>query len=269
MGVLRISTLTDPRLADYQNVPDADLLQARGLFIAEGRLVVRRLLEGQRYAARSVMVTDAAFGALGDLLTTAPLPVYVVPQPVMNGITGFNLHRGCLAIGERGTPLDADPVLASASRVVALERVANADNVGGIFRSAAALGADGVLLDPVTTDPLYRKAIRTSMGTALHVPFARLSPWPQALQQILDAGMTLVGLTTASDAPPLRQVAARLRHARTVVLLGHEGDGLTPDALAFCQHRARIPTAPGVDSLNVATAAAIALYQLAGGDLEA
>ena len=255
----------DPRLADYRNIPDPELLRAHGLFVAEGRLVVRRLLADGRFRTRSVMATEAAHAAIAGALAARPdVAVFVVPPAVMNGVTGFNIHRGCLAIGERPAATPWADVAAGARRLVALERVANADNVGGTFRNAAAFGADGVLLDPATVDPLYRKAIRTSMGAALVVPFARAEPWPAALGALAARGVATIALTPGASAPPLAEVAAQAAsRARPVALvLGHEGDGLAAETVGLCTHRARIPIAPGVDSLNVATAAAVALYEL-------
>ena len=250
---------SDPRLDDYRNVPDAELLERRGLFVAEGRLVVRRLLTSSRFAARSVLVTAPAYDALKDLLEHCDLPVFLVPQSLLNGIVGFNIHRGCLAIGERGAGPDWR-TLAGGSPVIVVERVANADNIGAIFRNAAAFGAAGVLLERSCTDPLYRKAIRTSMGAALSVPFARLEPWPDALGELRSQGVTLVGLAT--EAVQTVDIVARAVRGRPVALLvGHEGDGLSNAAIAACDQLARIPMAPGVDSLNVATAAGIALYE--------
>jgi tRNA G18 (ribose-2'-O)-methylase SpoU len=261
VAAVAVHDLDDPRLADYRNIPDRELLRDRGIFVAEGRLVVRRLLIGSRFAARSVLVTPAAYGALADALAGSEVPVYVAAQELLNGITGINLHRGCLAIGERGAGLASETLLASASRLIVLEQVANADNVGAIFRNAAAFGADGVMLDPTSVDPLYRKAIRTSMGTALSMPFARGELWPEALQQLRESGLALIGLT--ARAPRIiAEVAARTRGHRIALLLGGEGEGLSQAALDACDERARVPMAPGVDSLNVATAGAVALYEL-------
>jgi tRNA G18 (ribose-2'-O)-methylase SpoU len=278
-----IADASDPRLADYRNVPDAELLARSGVFVVEGRLVVRRLLTSSRFAARSVMVTEAARAALADLLPddvepprppsrhpdsaddpspSGPPPVYVVPQALMNGITGFNMHRGCLAIGVRRADDDWRTVLPGTDLVVVAERIANADNVGAIFRNAAAFGAGGVLLDADSTDPLYRKAIRTSMGAALVVPFARATPWPAALGELRRAGFTLVAMTPRQAAPSIRDIAAIVAGRRTAILVGHEGDGLTPDALGSCEHLARVPMADGVDSINVATAAALGMYEI-------
>jgi tRNA G18 (ribose-2'-O)-methylase SpoU len=230
------------------------------LFVAEGRLVVRRLLEASRFGARSVLVTDSAYRALDDVLRDADVPVYCVPQALLNEIAGFNIHRGCLAIGERGPAADWRTLIARAQRLVLIERVGNADNVGSIFRNAAAFGVDGVLLEATTTDPLYRKAIRTSMGAALSMPFARLEPWREGLDCLRRQQVTLVGLTPGASAD-VGDIAIRIRGQRLGLLVGHEGEGLSASALEACDHLARIPMAGRVDSLNVATAAAVALYE--------
>jgi tRNA G18 (ribose-2'-O)-methylase SpoU len=252
----------DPRLADYLGVSDPELAGRCGIFIAEGRLVVRRLLAGRRFGVRSVMVTETAHAGLADALSGvgAP-PIYVVPQALMNGLAGFNVHRGCLAIGERRPDADWRELSAAAARLVVLERVGNADNVGSVFRSAAAFGAGAVLLGPACADPLYRKAIRTSMGAVLAVPFASVDAWPDALHDMRRAGVVVLGLTPAATAAPLREVAASLTDRRIALVLGHEGDGLTAGALHACDAHACIPVASGVDSLNLAAAAAIGLYE--------
>jgi tRNA G18 (ribose-2'-O)-methylase SpoU len=259
-----VAFITDPgdaRLSDYRNVPDAELLRTRDLFVAEGRLVVRRLLTASRCSVRSVLVSDAAWCALEDVLADRHLPIYRVPQPLFLDITGFNIHRGCLAIGERPPQIDWRQLVAGARRLVVIEGVANADNVGSIFRNAMAFGADGVLLDAASTDPLYRKAIRTSMGAALSLPFARLEPWPDGLGELRRQGVTLIGLTPAASAT-MHDVAVRTAGHRIGLLLGHEGEGLSADALEACDHLARIPMSGVVDSINVAAAAAVALYEL-------
>ena len=262
----RIGGAADPRIADYRNVPDRELLRRRGLFVAEGRLVVVRLLASARFRTRSVMLTEAAHTALAtDLRLRPDLPVYIVPQPLMNEVAGFDIHRGCLAIGER-PPLAPWQGVASGARVLLmLEGIANADNIGGIFRNASALGAGAVLLDSVSTDPLYRKAIRTSMGAALHVPFARMAPWPDAFDELRRSGVTIAGMTPSPAATPLPDVVRTLQGRRVAILLGHEGEGLTPGAAARCDVLARIPMRDDVDSLNVATAAGIALYEFQRG----
>jgi tRNA G18 (ribose-2'-O)-methylase SpoU len=268
--LIRVNDPDDPRIDAYRNVPDPALLVQGGLFVAEGRLVVRRLIEGERFPVRSVMVTGAALVPLGDVLATRQeLTVFVVSQAVMNGITGFNVHRGCLAIGERPRPRQWREVMRGARRAIALERIANADNVGSVFRSAAAFGVDAVLLERTCTDPLYRKAIRTSMGAALTMPFADAEPWPDALRELAGVGRvlsdppwTVLGMTPSASAPPLHAIATDISSRPIVVVVGHEGDGLSDAALAACTHRARIPMRSDVDSLNVATATAIALYEL-------
>jgi tRNA G18 (ribose-2'-O)-methylase SpoU len=262
MPIIRIDDPDDPRLAGYRNIPDRELVARAGLFVAEGRLVVRRLLGDARLTTRSVMVTEPALAAVQELFVTRPhLPVYVVPRTVMNGVTGFNIHRGCLALGERPPAGDWRHLAAGARRLVIIERLGNADNVGSIFRTAAAFNADAVLLGPACADPLYRKAIRTSMGAALTMPFAGIEPWPDALHELRRSGIAVVGLTPAA-ALELRDVPGAIGTRPAAVLVGHEGDGLTNAALELCELRARIPIVPEVDSLNVAIAAAIALYGL-------
>ena len=235
--------------------------------MAEGRLVVRRLLTESALVTRSVMVTETARASLADVFAARPdVPVYVIPQAVMNDIAGFDIHRGCLAIGERPQPARWQDVAASGSSrkapIVVLERVSNADNVGGVFRNAAAFGAGAVLLDPASTDPLYRKAIRTSMGAALLVPFARAKPWPGALQELRDLGFALMAMTPSPDALPVRERVQLLAGRHVAILFGHEGEGLSRAALDICDHHARIPIASSVDSLNVSAAAAVALYEI-------
>jgi len=263
MPVIRVNDPDDPRIDAYRNVPDPDLLIQGGLFVAEGRLVVRRLIEGRRFPVRSVMVTEAALVPLRDVLATRDeLTVYVVPQAVMNGITGFNLHRGCLAIGERPRPRQWRDVMRGARRAIALERIGNADNVGSVFRSASAFGVDAVLLERSCTDPLYRKAIRTSMGAGLTMPYAPAEPWPEMLRALAQEGWVIVAMTPAPTGLALRPLALTISDRPILVVVGNEGEGLSDAALDACTHRARIPMTNNVDSLNVATAAAIALYEL-------
>jgi tRNA G18 (ribose-2'-O)-methylase SpoU len=258
--IIAVDALSDPRLDDYRNVPDPELLRSRGIFIAEGRLVVRRLIEAARFRTRSVLLTPTAYEALADVVQRASdLPVYVMSQRAMNEITGFNIHRGCLAIGERPAAIPWTELVRDASLLVVLEGVSDADNVGSIFRSAAAFGADGVLLGPACADPLYRKAIRTSMAAALRVPFAAMADWPADLARLRAAGFRLLALTPADDGLPLPEAPTC---GRVAIIVGHEGEGLSPEALAAADVRARIVMEADVDSLNVATAAAIALYEL-------
>jgi tRNA G18 (ribose-2'-O)-methylase SpoU len=265
---IRLNDLDDPRVAAYRDVADALVLEARRLFVAEGRLVVRRLLARGGYRVQSLLLTDAARTGLGDVVdaTSAGLPIYLVSSDAMRAITGFNLHRGCLALVERPAVLPLGALLHQvrrAGRLVVLEEVANADNVGSVFRNAAAFSAAGVLLSPGCCDPLYRKAIRTSMGAALGVPFARVAEWPDGLAAVRAAGFALVALTPAADARDIGAFARDPRRpSRVALLVGTEGAGVSPAAYAAADVRVRIPMAAGVDSLNLATATGIALQRL-------
>src|SRR6266481_4108810 len=174
MGVERVSDVDDPRLADYRDLKDGARRRRDGTFIAESRQVVRRLLGGSRFRARSVLATEAAAEDLRDVLP-AGLPVYVAPEATLQRVVGFNFHRGCLAVGERGAELGLDGLL-DARVLLVLEGVTNPDNIGGAFRNAMAFGVGGVVLAPRCSDPLYRKAIRVSMGGTLVVPFP--TAWP-------------------------------------------------------------------------------------------
>lgn len=263
MNVIYLDDPDDSRLADFHAVSDPELARTRQLFIAEGRLVVERLLRSRSFATRAVLVTPSGMKALQEALSGQPgVPVYIVPKHVMDGVAGFDFHRGCLAAGDRPPRAEWRACTARARRAIVLERVGDADNVGAIFRNAAAFGVDTVLLGPSCADPLYRKAIRTSMGAVLAIPFADADPWPATLRDLATDGWALAALTPAHDAMPLHDFSSATRPLRVAVVLGHEGDGLTDSALAACEYRVRIPTRASVDSLNVATAAAIALYEL-------
>jgi tRNA G18 (ribose-2'-O)-methylase SpoU len=234
MNVETIDTLDDDRVADYRNVPDPVLLKQRGLFVAEGRLVVRHLLAGQHYALRSVLVSPTALESMRDVVDTRPgVPVYVAPADVLSGIVGFNMHRGCLAICERpaGATVAATLALAASARlIVVAEQIANADNMGGLFRNAMAFGAGAVLLSPNCCDPLYRKAVRVSIGGTIRVPSAVVEDWPAGLSALKQAGYTLVGLTPDARAKELGEwVFHERRPARVALVVGHEGFGLGHD----------------------------------------
>jgi tRNA G18 (ribose-2'-O)-methylase SpoU len=260
-----IDRLDDPRIAPYARVGDPAWLRNHGLFVAEGRLVARRLFESHRFEVDSVLVTPAALAALQDILPE-DVPAYVAEQALLNSITGFNFHRGCLALVRRPASADVLPSdvvspLRGAHRLVALEGIGNPDNIGGIFRTAAAFGVDAVLLDPASGDPLYRKAIRTSMGAALQIPFARLEPWPEGLDLFKRDGFRIIALTPRADANHINEAAVTLP-SRWVLLAGAEGPGLSDAALAAADVHARIPIAETVDSLNVTVAVGIALSRL-------
>jgi tRNA G18 (ribose-2'-O)-methylase SpoU len=270
MPVIAIDSPRDVRLADYRSVGEPDLGRTRGLFVAEGRRVVQRLIEGHRFAVRSLLLNEAARCALDETLRLldASVPVYTCAAEHFVDITGYPIHRGCLALAERPSPQRPEEVARAARLIVVLERVANADNVGGVFRSAAAFGAGGVLLCPQSCDPLYRKAIRTSMAATLSIPFARVTDWPEGLHQLRASGFTIAALTPREPSLAL-EVFARDVPARLALLVGAEGDGLSAAAEQAAHVRVRIPITPDVDSLNLAVATGIALSRLTavGGPL--
>ena len=266
MDIQRIHDPDDPRVADYRDLRQPDGRE-RGVFVAESRSVVRRLL-ASRFRTRSILVTAPALESLGDAHAARgePQPIYVTGHDVVRRIVGFDFHRGCLAAGERGAGAAPETLTAPPGPrlLVVLEALANPDNVGGVFRNAMALGADGVLLSPGCADPLYRKAIRVSAGGTLTVPFAPLDDWPGGLGNLRAAGFTLVALTTRRDAVDVATLGTtRPIPHRTALLLGNEGDGLTQEVRAAADLEVTIPMGAGVDSLNVATASGIALDRLA------
>ena len=260
MQVIRIDRFDDPRLAAYRSVSDAELLRRRNCFVAEGRLVVGRLLESG-HAVESILVNDASFQALEAPLSRVPqdVPIYVCDTHEFAAITGFNLHRGCLALARRPTERPLAEVIVRADLILALEAVSDADNVGSAFRNAAAFGATVVLGD-VCCDPLYRKAVRTSMGSVLRVPYARAGDWPNDLRILKRAGFTVIALTPRDGAMDLHRCARRPANQRIAVLVGSEGPGLSAEAEAMADMRVRIPIRDDVDSLNLATATGIALH---------
>jgi tRNA G18 (ribose-2'-O)-methylase SpoU len=263
--VAEIEDPVDPRVADYMTLTDVALRTRfeppEGLFIAEGELVIRRVVRAG-YRLRSLLVSPKMLAASPDLAEmVGDAPVYVASPAVLQALTGFHVHRGALAsVGRRALPAAAD-LIASAERLVVLEDVTSHTNLGAVFRCAAALGMDAVLLNPGCADPLYRRSVRVSMGEVLVMPYARLEPWPGMLDALRDAGFTLLALTPDAAAEPLDRVGAEVG-GRLAVLLGTEGQGLSEPALAAAHRRVRIPMARGVDSLNVAAAAAVAFWEL-------
>jgi tRNA G18 (ribose-2'-O)-methylase SpoU len=261
MPVIRLTRVDDPRLEGYRNIPDAELLRRRGVFVAEGRLVVGRLLESDHRVV-SLLLNEAAFRGLEPQLAALPdaVPVYVCPSGALATIVGFNLHRGCLALAERPAERAPSELLSRAEFLLVLESVTDPDNVGSAFRNAAAFGAGGVLLNAACCDPLYRKAIRTSMGSVLRMPFARLASWPADLEMLKAGGFTLVALTPGAYAVDLSSCARPQPRQRMAVLVGSEGSGLSAEAEAMADVCVRIPISADVDSLNLATASGIALH---------
>lgn len=265
MRVIRLDEPDDPRVAEYRAVANPRLARRLNLFVAESRLVVERALARETGRPRSLLVTEAALASLDTLAAherLADVPAYVAATETIGAIAGFHFHQGCLALVERPPRADATALAAAARRVVVTEAMTNPDNVGSIFRNAAAFDVDAVLLSPACGDPLYRKAIRTSMAATLSVPFATLTHWPEDLDRLRDAGFRLLALSPDRAAPELDRAAATLRGERVAVLFGAEGPGLTAAALARADLVARIPTSTTVDSLNVSVAAGIALHAL-------
>jgi tRNA G18 (ribose-2'-O)-methylase SpoU len=259
-----ITSTDHPRLEPYRHVGDPAWLRQQDLFVGEGRLVVDRLLGLDTFDVVSILVNRAAHDALLERLAAAETSVYVCDDPSLSTITGFNFHRGCLALVRRPPPIPPDALL-SGSLLLGLEGIGNPDNIGGLFRSAAAFNVDGILLSPASGDPFYRKAIRTSMGAVLRVPFVRLSDWPLGLDAFRDEGFRLAALTPDSNAMAIADFLNELpAAARVIVLLGAEGPGLEPMTVTRADARVRIPIDSAVDSLNVTVAGAIALSYIRG-----
>lgn len=246
----------------YRLVADPAALERAGLFVAEGRLVVERLLLDRAYRIHSVAVMPPAAKALAPLFARRPdVPVHVCDLQQLQSITGFAFHRGCVALAWRPAATASLDGFVGARRLLAIEGVANPDNVGGLFRTAFALGVDGVLLDSTAGDPLYRKAIRTSMGATLRLPFIRLAAWADDLRILRSRGFRVLALTPDADAVPLDDVAVTTDD-RIIVAVGSEGYGLTTGALTHSDLLVRIPVDPRADSLNVVVAAGIGLNRL-------
>jgi len=298
-GILDVADPGDPRLADYARLTDVRLRtsmeSAHGLFMAEGEKVIRRAVAAG-YGVRSMLVTRDKLGGLADLAGICPGPVYVISQEVAEQVTGYQVHRGALAsMARRALPTVTSLLSGNATagdgaaggragpappgsgrqaragqpgwprRIVLLEDLVDHANVGAIFRCAAALGVDAVILSPRCADPLYRRAVKVSMGAVFAIPYARMSDWRAGLAEIRAAGFTLLALTPDQSAVPLESVASA---GRVALLLGTEGDGLSSRWLAEADTAVCVPMSPGamaagVDSLNVVAAAAIACHELA------
>lgn len=263
--ITRVDDPADPRVDDFRDLTTADRRPdrpgGRGLVIAEGVVVVRRMIESP-FPVRSLLGVPRRFDELAEDLAALPVPAYAADAETMAAVVGFHLNRGVLAVADRAAPPDVTEILRHARLVAVLEGVNDHENLGALFRNAAALGVDAVLLGPRCSDPLYRRSVRVSMGHVLRVPFAELpGPWPASLDVLRAAGLRVAALTPAADAQPI--ATAGPAGQRVAVLLGAEGPGLTAEALAAADVRLRIPMASGVDSLNVATAAAVAFHALA------
>jgi tRNA G18 (ribose-2'-O)-methylase SpoU len=267
--VLPITSADDERIADYRALTDVELRTRweppNGLFIAEGELVLQRAVKAG-YRLRSVLIDEKRIEQLAGL--PGDVPVYTAAPAVLESITGFHVHRGVLASFHRRPLPSLAELLAGAERLAVLEGLNSHTNLGALFRSAAALGIDAVVLSPTCADPLYRRSVRVSMGEVLAIPYAKAEPWPAALATIREAGFTLMAMTPAADAVPVQRLSAEQR-ARPALLLGAEGPGLTRQAIDASDLRVAIPMHHDVDSLNVATAAAIAFWELSRDDAPA
>jgi len=262
--------ITDPddrRVELYCGLRDATLRRGieigHGVFVVEGARSVRQLVRSP-WPVRSLFLRPERIEALADVVEVAEAsgaPVYVAGPEVFDRVAGFPVHRGVLALGERRPEADLAAVLAGVRVAVVVEGVNDPENLGAIFRNAAAFGAGAVLMDPTCCDPLYRRSVRVSVGQVLRVPFTRLSPWPAALASVNEAGFAVVALDPAAP----RTIDTVTVSGPVALLVGAEGPGLSDAALAAATHRARIPMALGVDSLNVATALAVALYWVTAG----
>ncbi|HZI96363.1 MAG TPA: RNA methyltransferase [Actinomycetales bacterium] len=265
--VVDIDDARDPRVHEYTGLTDVALRRRRepaeGLYIAESQEVIRRALAAG-HRPRSFLMARRWLDDSADLLAAPAAegaPVYVGTADVLRSITGFHLHRGALASMHRPTLPSLDDVVRDARRIAVLEDVVDHTNVGAVFRSAAALGVEAVLVTPRCADPLYRRSVRVSMGTVFQVPWTRLDPWPEGLDTLRDSGFTVAALALDDGAVSLDDLAADPPE-RLAVLLGTEGDGLSRSAVTGADLAVRIPMAGGVDSLNVAAASAVAFWAL-------
>ena len=261
--IVPIADPDDPRIEAYRDIRERDLVGRQGLFVAEGKVVLEKLLASARFAANSLLIAEHRLASLADLLALVPeeVPVFAAAQPVLDRIAGFPLHRGIIAVGRRVDAPDADALLTGLperATVLVPSAIANHDNMGAIFRNAAAFGADAIICDETCCDPLYRKAIRVSVGAALLVPFAKLGRGDDVLALLNRHGFETVALSP-SGATLLTELVPG---PRTAVIIGAEGPGLAPALLAQAKS-VRIPMATGFDSLNVATTSGIVLHHIA------
>ncbi len=265
--LIEVTDPGDERLVDYLRLTDAVLRTrvepARGLFIAESEKVIRRAVAAG-YPLRSLLTAPRWVEALTDLLAGLDVPVYVAGPDVLAAITGFQVHRGALAAVGR-LPLPAPVQLAGPARLlVVLEDIVDHTNVGAVFRSAAGLGADAVLVSPRCADPFYRRSVRVSMGTVLQVPWTRMPTWPGGLAELRGLGFCVVGMALTPEAIDLQELVADTPE-RVALVLGTEGCGLAATTLACCDLVVRIQMSHLVDSLNVAAAAAVAVHAIRAG----
>ena len=266
MRIIPLTSLDTADLRDYRDLTDVVLRRlsepAGGLYIAESTKVIERALRAG-HRPRSVLTIQKWLPEIEDLLADqdAELPVYVGDAELLQSLTGFNLHRGALAAMHRPPLASVADTVAGATRIIVLEDIVDHTNVGAIFRSVAGLGADAVLITPRCADPFYRRSVRVSMGTVLQIPWTRLPEWPEGRDVLKQLGFELAALALSSDAVDLHEYAANPPD-KIALVVGTEGDGLSRAALSAADTVVTIPMMHGVDSLNVASASAVALYAL-------
>jgi tRNA G18 (ribose-2'-O)-methylase SpoU len=288
-----LETANDPRVSDYTQLTDVHLRKLRepeeGMYIAESSRVLRRALAAG-HKPRSFFLAEKWLEDLDDVFQQFPdVPVYIGKASLLEEITGFHLHRGAMAAMHRPAPVPLEELLTGAhrvavledvvdhtnvrgrkisdvapekrtrSRIAILENLTDHTNVGAVFRSAAAIGVDAVLVSPQCADPLYRRSIRVSMGTVFQVPWTRIESWPEGIEQLKEAGYVVAGMTLGEDAITLDELVAE-DHEKLALVFGTEGDGLTPETDSVLDRRVTIPMMNGVDSLNVAASSAVAFY---------
>ncbi len=271
-NVVRLESADDPRVADYTQLTDVHLRRVRepaeGLYIAESTRVLRRALDAG-HRPRSFFLAEKWLEGLADVLAAHPdVPAYVGTPELLEEITGFHLHRGAMAAMHRPEPVPVERLLADMSdrtrgrgrsRIAVLENLTDHTNVGAVFRSAAAIGVDAVLVTPQCADPLYRRSIRVSMGTVFQVPWTRIESWPEDVELLKEAGYVVAGMTLGEGAITLDELVAE-DHENLALVFGTEGEGLTPETDRVLDRRVTIPMMNGVDSLNVAASSAVAFY---------
>jgi tRNA G18 (ribose-2'-O)-methylase SpoU len=264
VDVVDVADAADPRLDDFRDLNSIDrrpdLPTGKGLVIAEGVLVVQRML-ASRFTPRALLGTGRRLAELGADLDGLDAPFYRVTAEVMADVVGFHLNRGVLASASRAAELTVPQVLGGATTVAVLEGVNDHENLGAVFRNAAGLGVDAVVFGSGCADPLYRRAVRVSMGHALLVPFAKAKDWPNDLKLLQDKTFRVLALTPEPAAPSLADAMTGLSGQRVAILVGAEGPGLQERTMRSSDLRVRIPMSRGTDSLNVATAAALAFYE--------
>ncbi len=266
MQLQQVSDPLDPILDDYRSLTDTALRRvqepAGGLYIAESAKVIERAFRAG-HRPRSILTQQKWTDAVGDLLGRIDAPVYVVADEVAEQLTGFAVHRGVMAAMHRPEPARLPDLLSQIAarrpRIAVLEGLTDHTNVGAIFRSAAALGVDAVLVSPTCADPLYRRSVRVSMGTVFQVPWTRIESWPAAIDELRSAGYLVAGMTLGDEAITLDDLVAESPE-RLALIFGTEGDGIRPETDRLLDRRVTIPMMGGVDSLNVAAASAVAFY---------